>query len=458
MSQELIYTSVPRGLKPGSQGFCTVVSTKGMATSLVQRLEALSGYRHVYSPQDPNARLNPVIYSHLLLDVAGRRCHVLSRICDAGLDYTQRNNKFAHHVVLDKAELVPAGPAGLLSLAGFMQAAWNGEPTVLPAGRRPPAGDVPVLPCRAWQRVTGDAGWGGVLAETAANGAARPAVLIFRPGTAPLPLLSEALALLPPQVRWGVSFSTYLNKLPPGVDCQWRCVLEGSPEAAAARRLSGAVIIDLCGPRQAAAGGRYVEAARTGIAPVVAGPAARATILPRSSRPSDGELARLLAESPAVSDASMVAPPVQAANASLAEYGLAPPPRSENPLDLAAPPLPRRFKLKPKSKTPLIAGLGAVAIILAAGIAGLWIANNKTVKTPVAQVNKGQQASSETPESTAKGNENTVSGDHPNGRPSTPTAAKQPDTQAAAVKSEHQPPKTDQGGPNILPRKTPYEG
>ena len=112
MSQELIYTSAPRGLKPGSQGFCTVVSTTGIATSLIQRLEALSGYRHVYSPQDPNARLNPVLCSHLLLDVGGRPYHVLSRICDAGLDYTQRNNKFAHHVVLDRSELARAARLG----------------------------------------------------------------------------------------------------------------------------------------------------------------------------------------------------------------------------------------------------------------------------------------------------------------------------------------------------------
>ena len=66
MSQELIYTSAPRGLKPGSQGFCTVVSTQGISASLVQRLEALSGYRHVFPPQDPNARLNPVLFSHLI--------------------------------------------------------------------------------------------------------------------------------------------------------------------------------------------------------------------------------------------------------------------------------------------------------------------------------------------------------------------------------------------------------
>ena len=55
MTQELFYTSAPRGLKPGSRGFCTVMSTAGMAKNLADRLEALSGYRHVYPPNDPQA-------------------------------------------------------------------------------------------------------------------------------------------------------------------------------------------------------------------------------------------------------------------------------------------------------------------------------------------------------------------------------------------------------------------
>ena len=94
-----------RGLKPGSHGFCTVVSTQGIPASLAQRLEALSGYRHVFPPQDPNSRLNPVLFSHLIVSLSGRRCDVLSRVCDAGLDHTQRTNKFAHHVVLDSARV-----------------------------------------------------------------------------------------------------------------------------------------------------------------------------------------------------------------------------------------------------------------------------------------------------------------------------------------------------------------
>ena len=136
MTQELIYTSAPQGLRPGSRGFCTVVSTQGMAVNLADRLESLSAYRHVFAPQDPNAGLNPVVYSHIRMTVGGRPFHVLSRVAAAGLDYTQRTNKFAHHVVLDVAELAPAGPSWLLSQPGFMQSQWDGQPKVLPVGRR----------------------------------------------------------------------------------------------------------------------------------------------------------------------------------------------------------------------------------------------------------------------------------------------------------------------------------
>ena len=36
MSQEIVYTSAPKGLKPGSSGFCTVASTAGMARNLAE--------------------------------------------------------------------------------------------------------------------------------------------------------------------------------------------------------------------------------------------------------------------------------------------------------------------------------------------------------------------------------------------------------------------------------------
>ena len=105
-----------------------------MAKNLADRLEALSGYRHVFSANDPNTHLNPIVFSHLRITVGGKPYHLLSRVCDAGLDYTQRSNKFAHHVVLDQKELIAAGPAALLAAPGFMELEWEGEPRVVGIG------------------------------------------------------------------------------------------------------------------------------------------------------------------------------------------------------------------------------------------------------------------------------------------------------------------------------------
>ena len=126
MSQELHYTSVPRGLKPGSRGFCTVACTPQMPGPLVERLESLSGYQPVYPPHDPAAARNPINFSHMQAALGGRIVSVLSRVGPAGLDYSGRTNKYAHHVVLEANERPAGGPAWLLSQPGFLQAPGRG--------------------------------------------------------------------------------------------------------------------------------------------------------------------------------------------------------------------------------------------------------------------------------------------------------------------------------------------
>ncbi len=363
VSQELIYTSVPRGLKPGSNGFCTVACTRGMSANLVQQLESLSGYRHIYPPQDPQARLNPIAFSHLVIAVAGRNWHVLSRICDAGLDYTQRTNKFAHHVVLDAAETPAGGPAWLLAGSGFMRSTWEGEPCNFPSGPAIPAGQSPPRVCRAWQQLTGDAGWGGVLAETVAGPVGRQAVLVFPPGTDMLTLLAESLALLPAELRWRVTFSTYFTKLPPGIACQWRCVADGTPEAAAARRgPPTALVIDLCRPLGPAAGGTYVEAARTGRMPravpaTAAGPAEIGLDL---AFRTDAQARREGTGLPSPADAGAGEYPVSSSRATA----------------VARPPAYREFRPRAKQprRWPWLFAIAALLLIVVGGGVAVWLA------------------------------------------------------------------------------------
>jgi len=263
VSHEILYTSAPQGLKPGSRGFCTVVSTAGIAKNLAERLESFSGYRHAFMAHEAQADQNPVNHAHYHTTVGGRKYHVLSRIADAGLDYTQRSNKLAHHVALEPDEVAnaPGGPAWVMAAEGFFVKQWDGQVRTLPAGRKPTGSDRPAQLCQSWKRLTGDAGWGGVLAESALRKGGVMSV-IFPAGTPVLDLVVESLGLLPPEKRWEVTFSTYFTKAPAGVDCQWRFLLDGTPEATALRRDVRAAVIDLCKPLGQAQGGDLVQAAR----------------------------------------------------------------------------------------------------------------------------------------------------------------------------------------------------
>jgi len=267
VSEELLYTSAPQGLQPGSHGFCTVVRSAGLPKLLGERLESLSGYRHATAPHSDQGMGNPVNFSHLVLTLSGQRHHVLSRIADAGLDYTGRSNKLAHHVVLAADELVPVGPAGVLSAKGFCETTWDGRVRELPGGRRPTQSVGHTGVCRAWQEVAGDAGWAGVLAETALHDESPAVSVIVRADQPTLRLVVEANGLLPESCRWDVTFSTFFTRLPAGVECQWRFLLDGTPEARTARRNPHNTVIDLCRSLPAATGGPLVEQARTGRLP-----------------------------------------------------------------------------------------------------------------------------------------------------------------------------------------------
>lgn len=277
--QELLYTSVPRGLKPGSRGFCTVLSTQNMVAPLAVALEGLSAYRPVFPIGHARVAENPVVYSHLKLQVAGKSWYVLSRVADYGLDYSQRTNKLAHHLVLDKSELPTAGPASLLRTAGIMRESWEGDPKVVPPkpiSRQP---STPTGVCLAWKDMTGDAGWAGVLAESFLKDSTRPVILLFEPGQDLRPLIDESLSLLPPEKRWDVTFSTYFTGSSQGITCLWRGIVLGSKEATESLRFVNALRIDLTSTDIGrAAGGELVEAARKGIRPT-----ARPTLPPKQT-------------------------------------------------------------------------------------------------------------------------------------------------------------------------------
>jgi len=263
MSHELQYTSVPQGLRAGSMGYCTVALTRNCPPLLQEKLENLSGYRHLYSPFDAEAALNPVCYQHLRVSIGGKPYSILSRVADAGVDYSNRTNKYAHHLALQSSECPQANPAWVLAQPGLLTSHWSGQPHYLETGRQAPRGGPPAAVASAWKRATGDAGWAGVLAEAFLAKPSTPYYLIFDPGTDVLSLFAEAIALLPSGKQWQVTFSTYFAGLSTEATCIWRAVVRHSPEAkqAVGNQLP---VIDLTrsGPR--AEGGALVHLARTG--------------------------------------------------------------------------------------------------------------------------------------------------------------------------------------------------
>lgn len=279
MNAELLYTSAPQGLKQGSRGFCTVLSTVGMPLNIATKLESLSGYRHLYPSGTPDATKNPVSYSHLKLSVGGRMISVISRISDYGLDYSQRTNKLAHHIVVD-APLPNCGPAALLADPSIMRTQWDGNCVNVPT---PPALSATALepgPCNTWGAITGDAGWGGVLANAWLNPSSKPIFVVFSEDQSVqvLSLIEEAIALLPPAKRWQATFGTYVTNLPPDVECKVRCVVAGSEEA----RMASArgVVINLTQAIEPAPQSEAVLAARNGtiIGARTSGPPSHATV------------------------------------------------------------------------------------------------------------------------------------------------------------------------------------
>ena len=264
MSQELHYTSVPRGLKPGSRGFCSVAWTPEIPGPLVERLEGLSGYQPIYPPHDPAAARNPINFSHIRLTLGPRTMNVLSRIGPAGLDYTGRANKYAHHVVLETNERSEAGPAWLLSQPGFLQAAWEGEPRVLTEGRpvlratgprvsprrgkhSPEMADGPACwPSRSWPTRAASCSWSSGpawISSPCSSRRSRSCRLhdAGKSSSAPISPSSRTEYLAP-----GAAYS----RAPPRL---------GTP-----RRLPTSLVIDLCQPTRRAQGGALVHMARTG--------------------------------------------------------------------------------------------------------------------------------------------------------------------------------------------------
>jgi hypothetical protein len=245
MSWELYYTSADRGLRPHSRGFCTVARTDAMPAAVVERLESLSSYQPIHPGGSPLADQNPIAWSHWKIPVGARTRSVLSRVAFVRSDYIGRPSKFAHHLLLEPGEQSPAGPAAMMLSHGMMLGSWTGEPRLLPQRSLPQT--MPILPPDAIR----NPGLASRLAQSYQEQPDTPVYIVYDPSIDLLAVLNDGIALLPIAQRWQVTFSTYFTELPAGLSCAWRCVVPGTPAAAAARAANGTVI-DLTESRNSA--------------------------------------------------------------------------------------------------------------------------------------------------------------------------------------------------------------
>lgn len=365
MIYELLVTSAKRALQAGRSGFAAVMRTRGMHPELQSRLEALSGYRHLFPQGDPR---NPVVHSHSVIDSVAGRFSVFSRTLDAGSDYSGRSNKLAHHLAFDASEIrnaarsSPAAALQSLERGGRFASRWEGDPR-----EQEPASPVAFPPsepakCVAWETIAGDAGWAGVLLERTLKGLST--WLIVPAGVDPIGLFVEAMALMEPSKRWAISFTTHAMS---DTGFAWKATTEGSAEAKGARERTPAAVIDLTQPATAGEGGPYAQAAR-GLADVPW----KKSVTAKPGAPNQPVLqVRSSGESP-----SAPAPAIHLPEAAGTPPALrsAPPPLVKPPLVARPPNVLGDTRLFPGStsgplvdrgNTPLIASAFAVGITVA---------------------------------------------------------------------------------------------
>lgn len=404
MALELVYTSVPMGLLPGRTGFSTVAMTKGMNPLLVNTLEGMVAYTPLFEHYDAKAAFNPPSFFHSRISSGRENYDVLGRVSACGLDYTKRSNKIGHFILFPESEKSPVGPSGVLSDSQLFITEWEGAPRYYPAPRvvnfQAPAS----FRASAWESVTGDAGWGAWLAESYMSRKDVPCFVFYDPlrQSDMLSLVRESLLFLPKEMRWEVTWNTYLTSLPAGAKCNWRfCV--PTPEILGAIGCGpNANVLDLRQPLGTAGRGPLADCARNGMDPYperksfsVPNPPPQSADL--KSRSNDGmSLGALLHQSQA-----------DAAAARSASIRVNKPPVGMGPYaPMSTPPFQGTMNQPPmveKKKNPLL--FLVIALLVVLGLAGAGIGfmlkndSSKTMealnnaKTAAVQVQKNLEKS-----------------------------------------------------------------
>ena len=258
MAKQLVYTSVPKGLRAGTAGFTTVAMSPDLDPLLVSRLERLSSY-----PGEQVGRSGcTALRSHMVVEAGSQPVHVLACVSTAPTDYSGRSNFIAHYLILDPEERPAVGPAALLegAAAPFLRG-WEGDPRYLDDLQLPQRPARAPARCTAWEHISADPGWGGFFIDRSRRGHA-PQFVIYGPDVDPITLIGESIALLAPRRRWDVTFSTMASGGASTDSCEWRWMPAGSRAASDLPVSVGR--LDLTGRVGEPPPGPGVDAARSG--------------------------------------------------------------------------------------------------------------------------------------------------------------------------------------------------
>ncbi len=124
MPHQVVFTSHVRGIRPGSSGYCTVLHSQEIRPALLKALEEDSVFEH------HEGNRGKTVFRFKTLDLRGSQYYVLSRIADAGLDYTGRTNFIAHHLAFAADEIPEYSPAEIFKNWEGWYSVWSGEPRI----------------------------------------------------------------------------------------------------------------------------------------------------------------------------------------------------------------------------------------------------------------------------------------------------------------------------------------
>ena len=166
------------------------------------------------------------IFSHRTISFGGETWHILTRMADAGVDYTNRNNYIAHHLVVSDAEATgfKANPAEILAQWNGWISKWDGDPRFIdePAGLSD-IGNKNTLPAANWEKIFGNPAKAALLGKagvqiSAATSDARTLLDLF----------SESLLLnINPLDAWDTTFTTSFSASENSANFLWRAVTSG---------------------------------------------------------------------------------------------------------------------------------------------------------------------------------------------------------------------------------------